>query len=242
MRERLDRLFGRELRYRYRKLIKPTKVSLHGIAVDLKQADLPYSIWKALAQETYEAPEVEAIVAFCRPGMRVVELGAGLGVTSLVLASIVGAENLFCFEANPFAVRAARRNFRTNKQAIFLRNRIAVGAADGTTVDFFVHKDPLCSSRIDRGQTRRAIRVPTFGLEPFAAEHGIHTLVMDIEGGEADLLLECGPLETIKLIIMEEHPALVGAERLAAMHARLAELGFRPAQPPNGKSVSVYQR
>lgn len=236
-----QKLWGK-LKFRYRKLMRPSKMHIFGVSVDVKDVRMPKWLWNALARESYEAHEIALIRRLVRPGSRVLELGSGLGVTSLVLASIAGAANVFCFDANPEAVRAARRSFRKARQDIYLRNRAAVsGPAQPPFFDFYPHDNILSSSTTPRDGARRKIRVPTFSLEDFLQEHAIDTLIIGIEGGEVELLSRAASLDPLKLIIMEVHPHVVGEAAIAAMTAALQDKGFVLSDTA-GNNVQVFTR
>ena len=78
-----------------------TAYRIYGLALDLDDRGLPEPVKRGLVKGWYERDEVEIIRACLQPGDRVLELGAGLGVTAMVAAGIVGADAVKAFEAGP---------------------------------------------------------------------------------------------------------------------------------------------
>ncbi len=65
---------------------------------------------RALHYGSYELPEIELIKRQIKPNDRVIELGVGIGATSLILYDLVGPENLCVFDADKRTIGMAKRN------------------------------------------------------------------------------------------------------------------------------------
>jgi len=80
-------------------------------------------IVNSMRQGGYEATERSIVPKLFRSGDRVVEIGTAVGLVAMVLADVVGNENVIGFEANPQLVEDARRNFDANNQSITAKRR-----------------------------------------------------------------------------------------------------------------------
>jgi FkbM family methyltransferase len=188
---------------------------------------------RVLSSGDYEGREREIIRAAIRPPNRVLEIGTAIGVVTMSLASIVGASNVATYDANPSIVADARRNFVANgfdeisAHWGVMRNRSRWSAGE-RDVDFFVARDFWASRLHAHAECPGIVSVlkaPLVCLEDKIAEHQADVLICDIEGGEADLLIDAD-LAGIKMIIMETHYWACGRARIDAMIQFLILGGF----------------
>jgi Protein-L-isoaspartate(D-aspartate) O-methyltransferase (PCMT) len=105
----------------------------------------------------YEATERSIAPKLFRLGDRVVEIGTAVGLVTMVLADVVGNENVIGYEANPQLVEDARRNFAANNQSIAVKNQILQNqvcwAGIGSRSEFFVHREYWASSLVNKPGT-----------------------------------------------------------------------------------------
>ena len=71
------------------------------------------------------------------------------------------------------------------------------------------------------------IRCPTIDANRLIRDFAPTVLVMDIEGGELGVLTQ--PLPGVRLVVVETHPLVYGAEGVARITAALEAQGFVPA-------------
>ena len=116
--------------FRLRRFFRAATLPLDGFSLVGYGSGLPKGLAHQIACGTYEAAERAAVKAIVRPGDRVVDIGACVGVVTLVAARIAGAGNVFAYEPNAGAAAIARRNFEANGLAISLET-VAVGALPG---------------------------------------------------------------------------------------------------------------
>jgi FkbM family methyltransferase len=206
----LGRVFG----------VKVTRVD--GLRFSTTASVVPWIIRKALYNRSYEAPERMLIRAILEPGDRVVEIGACSGMVSVVCASIVGAENVLSYEANPALEALIRQNFALN--GLKPNVRMKAVTADGRDVVLHVPKWVFSSSLVD-GIKGEAVTVASDAFAAIMAEFRPTALVLDVEGSE-DELLGSGDLEGVHKIVVEMHPHIIGEARVAAIEDRLVSLGF----------------
>jgi FkbM family methyltransferase len=182
---------------------------------------------RAIQTGRWEPNESALAKAALKPGDRVLEAGACLGYVSMVMARLVGPENVFAYEANPAPIDTARRNFARNGLNVELTNAILVNRqryeGAGQSVTFYVSNAVVSSSSI--GKQGRSIAVPAVCLEDEIARRGCNVLMLDIEGGEADLLCDAD-LRSIDKIIMETHYRKAGRAEIDGMIRALYVKGF----------------
>ena len=80
----------------------------------------------------YEGEEIAGALSVVRPGDRVLELGAGLGLVGAVTAKNADPEAVLSFEANPELIPHTRALYRANglDGLIELRNAVLLSAPD----------------------------------------------------------------------------------------------------------------
>jgi FkbM family methyltransferase len=205
--------------------------AIDGLLLDAEDPRLSPAM-DALRRGAYEVREVRLARTLLRPGQRVIELGTGIGYVAMQAARVVGAENMFCYEANPDNAALARRHFEANGMAITLTHgvlapRALLGQDAPGHVTFYLSSSLVSSALKPDGMRRpRPVEVPRLCLEEEIARHGATALIADIEGGEVELLGEAD-LAGIETILMETHYRKAGVRATNEMIARLVGQGFR---------------
>lgn len=204
---------------------------IYGLELDLDDGLLPEIVKKGLSKGWYERDEVEIIQSSLEPGDRVLELGAGLGVTAMAAAGIVGAEAVRTYEANLTLIPSLRANTKRNGLDIVVENKVLLPGIDarreqGVLLD--VGGDFWSSSVIARADAegRKLMKVPTGGIEDELARHGANVLIMDIEGLEVDII-ERAQLDLVRKLIFEIHYGKAGRDRTDDAIFSLVRKGFR---------------
>jgi len=224
-------------------------INIDGFFIFSDNENYDRSILTALKDDSYEGQERALVKSLVRPGDRIIEAGTALGVVSMTAASIVGAENVLTFDANPYILSDAQQNFRRNglqgiKSCIgVLKNRRSF-VDNNEMVSFHISKAFWASRLIadrDAQDIIREVRVPTFCLEDEIDSHQANVLICDIEGGEAELLMNSN-LSGIKLIIMETHYWAAGEARIDSMVRQLYVDGFAIHLRHSGNEVLVLRR
>jgi FkbM family methyltransferase len=174
----------------------------------------------------------------------VLEVGGALGCLTILVAKIVGSENIKAFEANPQLINDALANFELNGVSptisnTVLRNRVCWEGVD-STVKFYINKDFWASSLVELNGTVDVAVVDTACLEDEIAEFRANTLVCDIEGGEIELL-SLANLRGIDKILMEIH-YWAGRERINQMLRKLILDGFSVNFDLSFRSIVTLQR
>ncbi len=180
----------------------------HGLRMSLRYDD--HVAQRVLTEWRFE-PEVSAVsLAVIRRGMTVVDVGANIGVHTLLFAQLVGPEgHVVALEPNPVALRQLRRNITLNA----LTNVTVVGVAasdEEGEADFSLPVDGQEAfgglSNSGRFAEGARTRVATDRLDRILPELGFapaSLLKIDVEGSElrvirgARSLLEQSPRPTV---------------------------------------------
>lgn len=178
----------------------------------------------------YEGDEIAGALAVVRPGDRVLELGAGLGIVGAVTAKNAQPEAMLSFEANPELVPHIRSLHRENglDGVIELRNEVLVSAPERPdSMTFYVQNSFLGSSLHDKTSRKtRAVEVPTADYHATVKAFRPNVLIMDIEGGELEFLRHAD-LTGIRAVVIEFHPSVYGKDGMQTCKSALRDVGFK---------------
>ena len=220
LRERLRRL-GEWVWLRYRMFRQPV-VEIAGVRLPVGQ-HLSRKATRALYQGSYEKDEQRIIAARLSPDDIVIEMGAGLGFISSLCAKRIGSERVFAYEANPELRRHILRTYALNDVRPTIE--ICVLGSSGGTRTFYVEKNFFSSSTVRRSARARAIQVPVKSCNEEIGRIRPSFLIVDIEGGEYELLRNID-FQTVRKIAIELHERVIGPAGVAFVRSRLADAGF----------------
>lgn len=210
-----------------------TPITVHGIRVPIQRQEVSNVIWQALIEGSYEAKEAKWVVKAIQPNDRVLELGAGIGIVSSLIASVPGVR-VWAFEANPATFDLAKRVIEANNYANVSVHQGILSASAPQKFDFYVREDLWMSSMdIMQGPFNTIIEIQSANIDDFIASHSINVIVMDIEGAERELL-EYANLPGIERVFLELHDHLYGLEGIRQITVALTAKGF--AYDPRGSS------
>ncbi|WEZ82969.1 FkbM family methyltransferase [Rhizobium sp. 32-5/1] len=216
----------KRMKARWRKLTNVSVMEIEGVRIDTTAGKLPRLVRSALFKETYEDAERTLIARLLKPGMRVVEIGTGIGFISLIATRICGEGNVISYEANPTLEPIIRGNFALNGLKPSLNMKaVTVG---GEPITFFRSDNIISSSLYDRQRQDHKITVESDALSAVLLQHDPDVIIMDVEGAEIDLLA-IDDLRNVRHIIVELHPHIVGEDKIAALSAVLEARGFSAA-------------
>mgnify|MGYP002700637100 CR=1 FL=1 len=202
-------------------------IKLHGFDIGVDKEAISPRILRGMMRGWYEEQELHIMKAMLAKGDRILELGSATGLSSMWAANIVGQENIFPFELNPYLVDWAHDNFSRNGFDIKVQ-QVALAATlqhAAPSIDFHIHEDFWASSLVKPVGNHETIQVPTACFEDAVSTHNINTLLIDIEGGEVDLFLKAD-ITDIQKIIMEIHYDAVGKQATNAMLQHIVAQGF----------------
>ena len=191
-----------------------------------------------LARRTYEEREAAASRKLLHVGDAVLELGGGLGFISTYLRRMTKIGRLVTYEANPDLIPYIYNVHRINQaNDIEVRHGIVLSDPPGDTMPFYIREDFWESSLSESdGAVARIVDVPTVSWRAVLDELKPSAAIVDIEGGELDLL-EADTFGSIERLIVEAHPALYGVPGMKRLFDGLARHGF--GYVPNASSGTV---
>jgi len=178
----------------------------------------------------YEGQEVQGALAVIRPGDRVLEMGAGLGLVGAIAAQNTAPEAVLSFEANPALIPHIRALYELNglQDTIAVHNQVVISAPDRPeTMPFHVRNSFLGSSLIDSdNRATTVVQVPTIAYDEITRAFAPDVLLMDIEGGELEFLRHAS-LEGLRAVVIEFHPEAYGRDGMRECKRILERAGFR---------------
>ena len=199
-----------------------------GVTLPIDRSILSPQMELTLAAGRYERRERKLASRIIRDGDVVLELGAGLGFISSYLRKSTGAGKIVAVEANPRLIPYIQRVHTMNASSnIEVLNGIVVPDNAGPeTFSFYCRRDFWASSLRGASPFEVELQVRAHILPDLLTMHRPDVLVMDIEGGELELL-SAKDLGTIRAAVIETHPHAYGPDGVAALEANLERLGFR---------------
>jgi len=210
------------------------KVPIHGSHVIRPIKD-------QLLLKQYEVPEIEALFKILRPEDRMIEIGVGLGVVSGLAAKAYPNVKIRCYEANPNLIDSIRELHEINNiHSIDLHNAICVQGQGGTKRDFHIHKSFAEGSLIVTEGTLRSVQVCTVSIEETLSNFKPNVLLIDIEGGEAELLAQLD-LSEVRALVLEMHLGIISRAEEIQIYQACANAGLYPRTDLSSSNVIAFE-
>ena len=159
----------RNLKLHWHRLLNLKEIVLDDVRIWTDAAAVPKFVRSALFKGTYEDNERRLVRGLLKPGDRVLEIGTGIGLVSLVCAKICGAENVLSYEANPQLERIIRKNYELNGLTPNLRMRAIT--TDGRPVSFFRNDNIVSSSIAERTGFAEKMSVESDRFDDIIGKH-----------------------------------------------------------------------
>lgn len=230
----------RWLRYQFRKVVRPRRITNGGVTIDLGPiARTRYA--RALYRDVHEQAEREIVGRHLAPDDVVLELGAGLGLVTILCAKRIGSERVHTFEANPQLEPLLRDNFKRNGVSPWLQMRLVT--LDAGPQEFHVSQRFVVSSRHAAADDQAfTTTVPAASLIDVLKSIRPTFLVIDIEGGETDLADPRVDLSGVRKICVEVHPHIIGDDRVSDLVRCLIARGFHWRLAESRGAVLYFDR
>lgn len=198
----------------------------------------------ALRENRYEAKETNCILKLVRDGDTVIELGAGIGYMSTLVATRRKIKNVFAFEANPNLIPYIQSVYAANN---LTNAHVIHGLLDkrNGSSDFYVRNNLLSSSMTpqddDTEKTTHKVKVDVLNAGHVFEEIKPDILIADIEGAEATLLPQLD-LTSLRGAMIELHPQLVGPEGVNAVFRAMMDAGLAYYPRASTNKVVSFRR
>ena len=168
------------------------------------------SLMLSIKNNDHELTEIKFLKQIIKNGDTVLDLGANIGVYTLIFAKLVGKSgHVFAFEPDPTNFEILSKNVKENKHENVTLVQKAVSEKNDK-IKLFVSKRNHASHRIfDSEEKRNSIEVDVITLDTYFKnfKNPINFIKMDVEGVEGATLL--GASNIIKnskdLVIMMEY-------------------------------------
>lgn len=200
---------------------------------------------QALRQNTYELREFQAVQALVNSDDIVLEIGAGIGFMSTVVAKICKAKSVEAYEANPGLIPYIHKTHQINEVTNVTVHNAVLAENQGEPVDFHVRRNLLASS-LDpmQGDSDGGVlsveKVPVHNINTVLKTLKPTVLICDIEGAEADLL-PVADLTGIRCAIVELHPQWIGQKGVQAVFDTMHRAGLTYFPKRSNKKVVTFR-
>lgn len=193
---------------------RPFLDNVYGHRIYVDQADIGLRLANFVGLQP-EKSEDRFFVQRIRPGEAVLDLGANVGLYSLLFAKLVGPSgSVLAFEPGPKSFKLLERNIKENGYKNIQAENSAVTDYSGA-IDLFVcptgESDNRVSGAIDYRNNWERVSVPCVAMDDYLAGRKIDLVKMDIQGSEFAALR--GMRDTLRnpsiKIAMEFSPELI---------------------------------
>jgi FkbM family methyltransferase len=225
-------------RQRYRFLVRPRVITNRGIRLPVGPP-LTRRMCDILYTGDYENDEYAIVHKHLASDARVLELGTGLGFITTLCALICGSGNVFSYEANPDMIPVAEKVFALNR--VRPRLQQALVNRDGGTVNLRVTDSFWSSSVHDREGVRDVMPCRALRFRDVLAEARPNFLLVDIEGGEHDLVGETLPV-CVRQLLIELHAPVIGADKVDHVRRWIEGEGFSAVEDHGDNAPVYYER
>ena len=203
--------------------MSPRRVVLHGIALETRAGVLDAQTRRELRRGLYQQAKAAQLASKIEPNDCFLDIGAGMGFTALLTASMVGASNVVAVEADPRAAALARANFALNNRSIELLDAAlaAPAAAVSDTVAFYPNAVFGASACSPRAGGTEAIQVPRVDLATLLAEREVTAVNLEAAGHECDIVTGVDDFRAVRVLLITVHEQASGYERTVALMRHL---------------------
>ena len=209
-----------------------------GIVLEAPRTQVSRSVRKSLRKNNYETAADLLVRHLVRPGDAVLDLGAGLGLTSIAAAKASGGGRVVGYEADPVIAPLARKNVLRNGAQAEIRNK-AIAREKGASV-FHVRRSFTASSLVPR-KGSRPVPIEADAFQDVVDELRPTVISCDIEGIEREIFAGAR-LGSVQRLIVEVHPQLTGILGVLQCVRHLAASGLTPVDSLCFGQVLVFDR
>jgi len=222
----------------YRQVRQPQVVTIAGIEIPISDR-ISGEALKHIYMGSYENHEVKLVKSQLQQDDIVMEVGTGLGLISSYCAQKIGSDRVFTYEANPALEADIRHAYTLNK--VDPKLEICLLGEQPGEQTFYVGKEFWSSSIIKRDADFQMINVPVKSFNQEVRKINPTFLIIDIEGGEYELL-KYADFHNVRKLIIELHERVIGKDKIKFVKSKLKAAGFRVVKKISYKEELFWQR
>lgn len=202
-------------------------INYNGIELTIDASFMSPKMIEVIKANRYEAQECRQLGRIIQSDEVVLEIGAGIGFISALIAKNPLTKRLVSYEANPVLIPKIAETLTRNvgqaggKWAV--RNAVLMNGRSPEAVSFYVHKDFWASSLDPAAGYDRVEEVKVESFNAVLADIRPTMIVCDIEGGEIELFRNAD-LSGVKKVFLEVHQRRIGRRGMKELfdyfHAR----------------------
>lgn len=216
----------------------------HGVVIPPDPDIVTPVVRRTILDRKFEATKAGLIAGIVAPGDRVLEIGAGIGVITTLLARERRVSSVVAVEANPQLLDyMTKLHARNRVRKVRRMNAVLTNAATDHVV-FYLRRDFWAGSLLpgplpSTGQ----VMVRTLNLDATLRDEGINLIVCDVAGVEPmPLPLRDADLSEVDRILLEIHVDLIGLSGVRDVFNALGCQGFVYDPRHSISSVVLFRR
>ena len=197
---------------------------------------------RAILDKRFEAPKAALVSGLVRPGDRVLEIGAGIGYVTALLARERRVSSVLAVEANPRLIDYMARLHARNRVRKVRRLNAVLTNAPTDHASFYLRRDFWAGS-LSPGPLPHVgkVSVRARNLDALLRDEGVNLIVCDVAGSEPGMF-EGADLTGVDRILVELHVDLIGLAGVRTVFGVMDSQGFVYEPRHSTGSVVVFQR
>lgn len=219
----------------------PAHFMLRGVLIPDEPRIITPPIRAAILAGRFEMEEAEAVPWIIRPGDVVLEVGAGLGFISTLLARQPGVRRVIAAEANPLLMNYMADLHAENGVHVERLHAVLTNEPRESLTFYLRHDFWMGSLLPGPNPYETTVEVPTRNLNELLRSKGVTMIVCDIEGAEAFFFADAD-LTSVERIFIELHDHVTGLKGIAALFTTLASRGFAYDPRHSNRAVVLFQK
>ncbi|MDY7020343.1 MAG: FkbM family methyltransferase [Cyanobacteriota bacterium] len=216
-----------------------TVATVEGIKMRLDPRMSGFQVKKLLCGR-HTRHERQLVVGRLEPDDIVMELGGGIGMLSTACALKIGGDRIHSYEANPTMESLIYDNYALNGVKPHLK--MCMLDENPGSCTFYASEHFARSSAYklnDQGETT-AYEVPVESLNDEIHRIKPTVLIMDVQGSEGRLL-SFADLSTVRKLLVELHPNVLGIFRVNGLRRQLRNQGFSEVERAGQSFLYIRQ-
>ena len=202
-------------------------VELSGISISINEDIFSQKMITVIRSGNYERQEASALPNIIKEGDRILELGAGIGYISSLVARDPRVLAYRAYEANPMLIPVILNTHEINSiDNVEVINGVLTDNNLNSKSKFYLREDFWASSLSEKPWAfEEIIEVPNFSFSNEVETFKPTLIICDIEGGELDLFVK-GELGRTERVYMEVHQEVLGRQGMKRLFDAMSEKGF----------------